>query len=132
VEQTTSVRSPITREKLVLNYCAGVVTSFTLRTYPIYDVWGGIRSYAHEQIPALYKALADYQAQPKKDLYANLMLQPFATNNSLGAVLNMVYLKPMSPAAFRAFDGIPTVGDTTKLQTLSEMINGQMVPGLPR
>ncbi|KAF2710658.1 FAD-binding domain-containing protein [Pleomassaria siparia CBS 279.74] len=110
----------------------GVVASFTLRTYPIYNVWGGIRLYTHEQVPALYRALAEYQAQPEKDLYANLMLQPFATNQSLGAILNMVYLKPEPPAAFKPFDGIPTVGETTKFQTLGEMISGQLVPELPR
>jgi hypothetical protein len=89
--------------------------------------------YSHEQIPSLYKALAEYQAQPEKDLYANLMLQPFGTNESLGAMLNMVYLKPKpSPAAFKPFYGIPTISDTTKLQTLNEMISGQVVPSLPR
>ncbi|KAL1792959.1 hypothetical protein ACET3X_009466 [Alternaria dauci] len=111
----------------------GLVTSFTLRTYPIYNVWGGVKMYSHEQIPALYKALAAYQTQPNKDPYANLMLQPFATNESLGAMLNMVYLKPEeSPAAFNAFYDIPTVSDATKLQTLNEMISGQVVPSLPR
>lgn len=109
------------------------MTSFTLRTYPIYDVWGGVKMYTHEQIPALYQALAEYQAQPNKDPYANLMLQPFGTNTTLGAMLNMVYLKPEeSPAAFKPFYGIPTVSDVTKLQTLNEMMGGQVVPGLPR
>jgi hypothetical protein len=89
--------------------------------------------YSHDQIPALYKALAAYQAQPEKDPYANLMLQPFGTNESLGAMLNMVYLTPEeSPAAFGPFYDIPTVADATKLQTLNEMIGGQVVPGLPR
>jgi hypothetical protein len=89
--------------------------------------------YSHEQIPALYKALAEYQAQPQKDMYANLMLQPFGTNESLGAMLNMVYLKPEEfPAAFEPFYPIPSVSDATKLQTLNEMISGQVVPSLPR
>ncbi|KAF2688559.1 putative FAD-binding oxidoreductase [Lentithecium fluviatile CBS 122367] len=111
----------------------GVVGSFTLRTYPIQNVWGGIKIYANEHIPALYEALAAYQAEPNKDLHANLMLQPFVTNQSFGAMLNMVYLKPEeSPAAFKSFYMIPTVGDTTKLQTLTEMISGQIVPSIPR
>lgn len=109
------------------------MTSFTLRTYPIYDVWGGVKFYSNDQIPALYKALAEYQAQPKKDLYANLMLQPFGTNQSLGAMVSMVYLKPEeSPVVFKPFYDIPTVGDTTMLQTLNRMMSGQVVPGLPR
>ena len=111
----------------------GIVTTFTLNTYPINQVWGGIKVYAAEQLPALFSAMVEYQSAPKKDLYANLMMQAFPTNNSIGAVLNMVYLKPeISPAAFSSFYHIPTTGDTTKIQRLSQMIGGQRVPAIPR
>ncbi len=97
-------------------------------------MWGGVKLYASEQLPALFNALAEYQSNPNKDLYANLMLQPFATNHTdMGAMLNMVYLKPeVSPPAFQPFYGIPTLDDRTKLQTITEMINGQIVPAIPR
>lgn len=74
-----------------------------------------------------------YQTAPNKDLYANLMLQAFTTNTSVGAVLNMVYLKPVvSPLAFAPFYSIKPTKDTTKLQTLTEMMAGQIVPPLSR
>ena len=74
-----------------------------------------------------------YQTKPNKDPYANLIMQAFITNASIGAFVNMVYLKPeASPAAFSPFYSIPTVTDTTKLQTLTEMISGQLVPTIPR
>ena len=77
--------------------------------------------------------MLDYQSVPNKDPYANLMLQAFTTNASVGAVLNMVYLKPeISPPAFEAFYSIPTRADTTKIQTLTEMMSGQAVPEIPR
>ncbi|KAF2788462.1 putative FAD-binding oxidoreductase [Melanomma pulvis-pyrius CBS 109.77] len=111
----------------------GIVASFTLRTYPIHQVWGGIKSYSTDDVPALLEALMKYQSSPNKDPYANLMLQPFANNRSIGAVLNLVYLKPeVSPAAFQPFYSIPTTSDSTKLQTLTEMMSGQMVPGISR
>ena len=60
-------------------------------------------------------------------------MQAFITNASIGAFVNMVYLKPeVSPAAFSPFYSIPTVTDTTKLQTLTEFISGQLVPTVPR
>ncbi|KAL8907557.1 MAG: hypothetical protein Q9171_005800 [Xanthocarpia ochracea] len=111
----------------------GIVTSFTLKTYNINQVWGGIKSYSLDQLPALFAAMQEYQSQPKKDLYANLMLQAFTTNASVGAVLNMVYLKPVvNASAFAPFYSIPTTGDTTKIQTLTQMMSGQRVPDLTR
>ena len=74
-----------------------------------------------------------YQSNPNKDPYANLMFQAFTTNETVGGVLNMVYLKPeVSPPAFAPFYSIPTTGDTTKLQTLTQMMGGQRVPALTR
>ncbi|ROW09244.1 hypothetical protein VPNG_05899 [Cytospora leucostoma] len=111
----------------------GLVTSFKLFTYPIHQVWGGIKTYSLEQLPALFQATLEYQLNPDKDPYANFMLQAFPTNASVGAVMNMVYLKPVeSPAAFAPFYNISTRDDTTMIQTLTEMISGQQVPGIPR
>ncbi|KAL8727257.1 MAG: hypothetical protein Q9181_005778 [Wetmoreana brouardii] len=77
--------------------------------------------------------MLEYQSSPNKDPYANLIMQAFLTNASIGAFVNMVYLKPeVSPAAFSPFYSIPTVNDTTKIQTLTQMINGQLVPPTTR
>lgn len=111
----------------------GIVTAFTLSTYPIHQVWGGIKSYTLDELPALFTAAIEYQSNPNKDPYANFMMQAFTTNVSVGAVLNMVYLKPEeSPPAFSPFYSIPTTGDTTKIQTLTQMMSGQIVPPIPR
>ena len=77
--------------------------------------------------------MIEYQLNPNKDPYANLMMQAFTTNASVGAVLNMVYLKPEpSPVAFSPFYSIPTTNDTTKIQTLTQVLSGQIVPAIPR
>ncbi|ETS76483.1 hypothetical protein PFICI_11870 [Pestalotiopsis fici W106-1] len=111
----------------------GIVTSFKLNTYPIHEVWGGFKFYDIEQLPALYAAMAEYQATPNKDPYANVMLQAFTTNVSTGAVLDIVYLKPeMDPEAFAPFYSIPTTSDSTGIQTLTEMLANQYVPDIPR
>ncbi|KAK3179107.1 hypothetical protein OEA41_001246 [Lepraria neglecta] len=106
------VQKPQNTQKIRL----GIVTAFTLSTYPIHEVWGGIKSYTLDQLPALFHAAIEYQSKPNKDPYANFMMQAFTTNASVGAVLNMVYLKPeASPPAFSPFYSIPTTGDTTKI-----------------
>ena len=111
----------------------GIVTAFNLSTYPIKKVWGGIKSYTLDDLPALFSAVIEYQSNPNKDPYANFMLQAFMTNASVGAVMNMVYLKPeASPPAFSPFYSIPTTNDTTKIQTLTQMMSGQIVPPIPR
>lgn len=77
--------------------------------------------------------MAEYQATPNKDPYANVMLQAFTTNASDGAVLDMVYLKPeANPTAFAPFYTIPTTSDTTQIQTFTSMMSGQFVPDIPR
>lgn len=74
-----------------------------------------------------------YQTSNLQDPYANFMLQVFKGDGLQGAVMNMVYLKPeKEPAAFAPFASIPTMNDLTKLQTLTEMMSGQMVPPNPR
>ena len=111
----------------------GVVTALTLNTYPFHLVWGGIKEYSLEYLPAIMGAMFEYQSQPNKDPYANIMMQAFTTNSSVGVVLNMVYLKPVQrPTAFEPFYKFPTIDDTTRIQTLTEMIAGQRVPTIPR
>lgn len=134
VEETTLVRtcrSAFSRRSLIVQ--SGIVTSFTLSTHPIHEVWGGVKIYTLDQTPAVLHAMSQYQSNPNKDPYANLITQIFTTNATIGIVLTMVYLKPeVSPPAFKPFYAIPTINDTTKLQTLTQLMGGQNVPPIPR
>ncbi|OTB02610.1 hypothetical protein M426DRAFT_322532 [Hypoxylon sp. CI-4A] len=111
----------------------GVVTKFTLKTYDIYNVWGGVRVYSLDALPALFDAMYEYQSVANKDPYANIMLQAFPTNSSIGAILNMVYLKPEEePEAFAPFRNITALQDLTQLQTLTELMLAAPLPELTR
>ncbi|CAG8949541.1 hypothetical protein HYFRA_00007773 [Hymenoscyphus fraxineus] len=111
----------------------GIVTRFTINTFPQGYVWGGIKGYTNAQLPALLDALAIYQADPKKDPKANLMLQSAVTNDTIGTLLNIVYLDPVvAPKAFAPFYDIPTAWDTTKIQTFSQFMTGAVLPPIPR
>lgn len=108
------------------------MTAFTLSTYSLGKIWAGIKFYNMEDLPALYDAMYEYQTAPQKDPYANLMLQGFLTNATIGVILSVVYLKPEpSPAAFAPFYHIKTKADSTKITTLSEFIGGQGPPSWP-
>lgn len=112
---------------------SGIVTSFTLSTHPIHEVWGGVKIYSLNQTLDVLHAMSEYQSNPNKDPYANIFTQVFTTNSTIGVVLTLVYLKPtVAPPAFKPFYSIPTINDTTKLQTLTQLMGGQNVPPIPR
>jgi hypothetical protein len=104
----------------------GIVTRFTLSTYPNPQVWGGVKSYTLGDLPALYSAMYEYQTVPQKDPKANLMMQGYFTNTSVAIILNMIYLAPeKSPAAFEPFYRINTTSDTTKIASLTDFLTSQ-------
>ncbi|KAF2834220.1 FAD-binding domain-containing protein [Patellaria atrata CBS 101060] len=101
----------------------GIVTHFTLRTFPQDFVWGGIRAYSYDQLPAILSAVAEYQSTPNKDLNANLMIQVPVTNASIGIILNMVYLNPTAnPPAFRAFENLSSFADTVSIRSFEDFM----------
>ncbi|KAI1746614.1 putative FAD-binding oxidoreductase [Xylaria castorea] len=111
----------------------GVVTRFTFTTYPTGNVWGGYRVYTLDALPALFDALLQYQSATVKDRYANLMMQAFPLNGTLGVLLNMVYNKPVeAPAAFAPFYDIPTIANTVQIQPMTDFLASQVPPSLPR
>ncbi|KAI0111795.1 putative FAD-binding oxidoreductase [Daldinia grandis] len=111
----------------------GIVTSFTLSTYPIYQVWGGIKTYAYNDLPSLYSAMFEYQTVMNKDPYANLDLQGVLVGENMMLALSLVYLRPEeNPSAFAPFYPINTTSDSTKLTTLTGFLSGQGPGDFPR
>lgn len=104
-----------------------------LRTYPLSQIWAGVKGYSLDQIPDLFDALLEYQSVPNKDPYANLMIQGFVTNATIGVALSVIYLKPEeSPSAFSPFYNLSTTYDTTAITTLTEFLASQGSAILPR
>lgn len=109
------------------------MTRFTLTTYPTGLVWGGYRVYTLDALPALFDALLAYQSAAVKDPYANLMMQAFPLNGTLGVLLNMVYNRPVeNPDAFAPFYDIPAIADTVHIQPMTDFLASQVPPSLPR
>jgi FAD/FMN-containing dehydrogenase len=60
----------------------GIVTSFTLKTFPIGKVWGGTVLYPADKLDAMINATAEYSAKPSEPK-ATLATQFFATNGAV-------------------------------------------------
>lgn len=56
---------------------SGIVTKITSKTYPINAVWGSVRIFSIDQMPAILSAVREYQTAPAKDLYANSKTNSF-------------------------------------------------------
>ncbi|KAI1413420.1 putative FAD-binding oxidoreductase [Hypoxylon sp. FL1857] len=110
----------------------GIVTEFTLATYPLGQVWGGIKTYTTEQLPQLMDAYYEYQSADDKDPYANLIIAICPTNSSIGVLVSMVYLKPEKPAAFAPFDLINATSDSTAIKSFVDYLAEYGVPSVPR
>lgn len=120
-------------EETLTRFLTGIVTRFNLTTYPTGNVWGGYRVYTLDALPALFDALLQYQSVAVKDVYANLMMQAFPINATLGVLLNLVYNKPVEfPAAFAPFYNIPAIADTVHIRPMTDFLAGQIPPSLPR
>ncbi|KAI0468866.1 hypothetical protein F4859DRAFT_188580 [Xylaria cf. heliscus] len=92
-------------------------------TCPLRQVWGGIRTYAIDQFPEIVKAYFQYQSSPAKDPYANLRVLVSPTNSIIGALVSMVYLKPVKePPSFAPFYLINATSDSTAIKSFTEYI----------
>ena len=47
---------------------SGIVTAFTLSTYPIHQVWGGIKTYSPQQLPALFFSMSGRMLLPPNSI----------------------------------------------------------------
>ncbi|KAH8590934.1 hypothetical protein B0O99DRAFT_633873 [Bisporella sp. PMI_857] len=108
----------------------GIVTKFSLKTYPLHQVWGGNRNYAIEDLPAVFNAMHEYQSVPHKDPYANMIILASPTDATIGIALTLIYLKPQTqrPSVFDPFYRINSTSDNTGPQTFSALINSNPLP----
>lgn len=114
----------------------GIITEYTLKTYAFSgQVWGGIRYYNISQLPEVMAAYYQYQSNPDKSPWANLIVAAVPTNASIGLLASMVYLKPEEvPAreAFAPFLSINSNYDTTAITSYTDYMDAYPIPDIPR
>ncbi|RYP18794.1 hypothetical protein DL765_003729 [Monosporascus sp. GIB2] len=107
-----------------------IVTKVTWPTLPFKDGWGGVQTFALDQMPRVLQALHDYQTAPDKDLHANLIINFGATNDT---ILTLIYMDPVErPAAFAPFFELTPTFDSTGFYTLREITTTFVIPPVPR
>lgn len=60
------------------NTSKGIVTKFTMKTFPQTDVWGGVLFYSQAALPNLKVAIATFNAQvkdPKASILTSLIYE---------------------------------------------------------
>ncbi|KAK8068743.1 FAD-binding oxidoreductase [Apiospora phragmitis] len=108
----------------------GIVTSFTLKTYPIQQVWGGTRIVSWYQVDDFLDAMIEYETAPDRDPLASVNIDLVATNETI--ILTLPTMEKNRPAAFSVFDRFETTLDTTGIKTLTELMSEFPTPPIPR
>ncbi|KAH6907375.1 hypothetical protein BKA70DRAFT_1490921 [Coprinopsis sp. MPI-PUGE-AT-0042] len=109
----------------------GIATSFTVKTHPIGQVWGGTLTYPIEQLDALINATAEYSTNGSLDEPKAIMVtQLYATNGTVTGAAILFYDGPNPPPGlFDSFLNIPGVsGEVKTLDTFSMFADSVEAP----
>jgi len=101
----------------------GIVTSFTIKTYPQGDIWAGFKMFAYKDREKVFEALADFVENNHKNQKAAIIFASgFGESDLLTAGMLLVYDGPSPPkGAFRKFEDIPcqlSLGTSMRYTTL--------------
>ena len=111
----------------------GIVTQFTIKAYPISQVWGGTRIYAAEKADEIYAALHDFVPGNQDDQKAAIIL---TDNTSTGGneflLVFYCYDGPEAPTTgpFAKFLEIGALLDTTSTRSYAELVKTRIPPPL--
>ncbi|GAB1522845.1 hypothetical protein RhiTH_005970 [Rhizoctonia solani] len=103
----------------------GLVTSFTLQTYPISQVYAGNLYYSPDNYDALFPLMEEYackgvESDPKSHVISAFVYFPSQAIDM--ATFYSFYLEPViaPPEAIKPFFGVPTVINTVKVKTVKQ------------
>ncbi|KAJ4177631.1 hypothetical protein NW755_013744 [Fusarium falciforme] len=103
----------------------GVVTQFTIKTYPVNEVWGGIRIYDESKSDEIFEALHEFTPYNNQDNKAAIIVSNLYT---LGAARSFFVFyfyhgqKPPTTGPFAKFLKIKTLVSTTKTQPYPKLL----------
>ncbi|KZV98071.1 FAD-binding domain-containing protein [Exidia glandulosa HHB12029] len=105
----------------------GVVTRFTLKTFPQTEVFGGIIIYLGDQIAALANATLEFQ-NTVSDVKAQVITTLNVAAGLPGAVLLLFYDAPTAPAGtFDMFMNIPAFSKDVKTRSFLSLVQSSPV-----
>ncbi|KAF2668477.1 FAD-binding domain-containing protein [Microthyrium microscopicum] len=102
----------------------GIVTQFTMKAFPVVQVWGGQRIYSSGSIPALLEAFHDFTESPVDPRAAIILtLERVAGIN----VVLMFYFwhGPTPPVGvFKKFENITHLSDSCSTRSYADLLQG--------
>ncbi|KAF2019871.1 FAD-binding domain-containing protein [Aaosphaeria arxii CBS 175.79] len=100
----------------------GIVTKFTLKTFPQGQMWGGGKQILEPGFPAVIKAFYNLGMNAASDPNAGQILSFAYVQNTRIASADLQYANPIANAAILAeYMAIPSIGDTTKVRSLADL-----------
>ncbi|KAI0378557.1 hypothetical protein F5Y04DRAFT_261693 [Hypomontagnella monticulosa] len=109
----------------------GIVTQFTMRTFPSGPIWGGYVVRPMEIMPAAAEAIVNFTAGTSKDLDSSLNISlcyvPRFGGNVVVAICNNV-AGVENPPAFHEFQKMPEIINNFKMTTLQEVLPYASLP----
>ncbi|KAG1747886.1 FAD-binding domain-containing protein [Suillus paluster] len=105
----------------------GIVTYFTLKTYPQSQIWGGSLVYTEDQVGAINAAVANFTVNvldPKASIYSTYNY----VNGSSILSSALFYDAPTPPdGMFDDFSAIPNIEETLSTRTFASMVDVEPV-----
>ncbi|KAI0066966.1 FAD-binding domain-containing protein [Artomyces pyxidatus] len=99
----------------------GVVTAFTLKTYPQTAVWGGAITYAGNVSDLVHDAASQFSLT-KTDPKAGMIFTHYLIDNVLTITAYVFYDAPTQPGVFNAFLAIPSETQDLRTRTLVDFL----------
>ncbi|KAM0438527.1 hypothetical protein ACHAPT_001276 [Fusarium lateritium] len=103
----------------------GIVTQFTIRAYPVNQVWGGIRIYDESKSNELFEALHEFTPYNNQDNKAAIIVSNLITLGSAKTFWVFYFYhgqKPPTTGAFAKFLKIKALASTTKTQPYPNLL----------
>ncbi|QRV98430.1 FAD-binding domain protein [Ceratobasidium sp. AG-Ba] len=104
----------------------GIVTKFILLAFPQGQVWGGIQTFAGDQISAVSQATVDFIAKvkdPKASVLPSFFSVPVNGSQSTGANILLFYDGPTPPGnIFERFTSIPNIASDVSTRSMNSLI----------
>jgi hypothetical protein len=122
---TCSVRSPSSvNAHTLLTASGGIVTKYTLKTYPIGKVWGGYRIYSTNKRDQLYAGFHAFIKNPNPDPKAAIIFNTEHMYNNGGAfMVFFFYDGPVPPkGAFGPIFDVTSTIDLCSVRTYTDLV----------
>ncbi|CAG8970919.1 hypothetical protein HYALB_00000898 [Hymenoscyphus albidus] len=102
----------------------GIITKYTMKTFPISQTWGGVRTYSFLNADKLLAATSDWTGNLPDPKGSVIVTGNVAADNVVDIfVVYFFYDGPIPPpGVFDKFDIIPAITDDTKTRSYSDLL----------